>query len=246
MKIKEKAQAAKREACLICGDSLAYSFYAEPVVCRLCGLQQESAIVCHQGHYVCNSCHGQEYYDFMAGFALAQTSQDPMAITENLLKEGSLPEMGAEHHAIPAAALLTALRNYGELVLPGEQKKRRIGDDDIREGIRRTRQIVPCACTYFGACGAALAVGVVFSIVLQANGMSDNERSRALRASHAALGNIANAGGEACCKQSVRSSVLVGSQLLKEMLQVYLPLSRSKCFYQTRNGSCKGSACSFC
>lgn len=245
MKMKGQRDQSSGGVCLICGEMLEYSLYANPVVCRICGIQQESPIACRQGHYVCADCHGQEYYDFLAGFALTQTSQDPLAIAENMLNEETLPEIGAEHHAIPAAALLAALRNYGEFKLPGGDEVRLIGPEDIREGIRRTRQIAPCACAYFGACGAALAVGSVFSIIFQANCMRDEERSQALRASHAALGCIANAGGASCCKQSVRSSVLVGWQLLKETLHVYLPLSRTKCLFQMRNENCKGAACSF-
>ncbi len=245
MKIKLQQRQQRNGSCLICGEPLVYSLYAAPAVCRICGIPQESPIACSQGHYVCDVCHGREYYDFLAGFVLAQTSQDPLAIAENMLQEESLPECGAEHHAIPAAALLAALRNYGGFQLPGGGAMRTIGPEDIREGIRRTRQIVPCACAYFGACGAALAIGSVFSIIFQANCMGDEDRSHALRASHAAMGCIANAGGASCCKQSVRSSVLVGCQLLKEMLHVYLPLSRSKCFFQLRNENCKGAACSF-
>ncbi|WP_346356276.1 DUF5714 domain-containing protein [Azotosporobacter soli] len=231
--------------CQICGTTLQYGSAQSPVVCRVCGLQEVANVVCTSGHYVCEGCHEQEYYSLLAGYALTLTSQDPMAIAESLLRETMLLQNGNEHYALPVVALLTALKNYGAIPLPGGEV-RSIDEEDIREGIRRVRQIPPCACAYLGACGAGLGVGIVVSILFHAHCEQDIERSLTMRASQTAVAAIANSGGPACCKQSVRTAVLVGSQLLKEMLRVYLPLSRSKCFFQAANhAGCKGARCSF-
>lgn len=240
----DKTADSGRSRCQVCGESLQYMAYGSAVVCRVCGSRDVSNIACAAGHYVCATCHGQEYYAFVAGHALAMTSQDPMAIGESLLREAALPAIGSEYHAIPATALLAALRNYGEVELPGGER-RVVGEEDLREGIRRARQLPACACAYLGTCGAGMAAGIVFSILLQAHCETDVERSLVMRATGCSLAAIAN-GGSACCKQSVRLSILTGSQLLKENFRVYLPISRSKCSFATTDGSaCKGARCSF-
>ena len=167
-----------------------------------------------------------------------------MEIAEILLQGPFLPSLGGEHHPIVVVALLAALKNYGEIILPDGSKRTTI-DNDILEGIRRMKQIPSCTCAYHGACGAGLGVGATISILFDANCAKDIVRTLSMRASNAALTAIANCGGPGCCKQSVRTAILVGVEILKEFCRIKLPISHTKCFHMGDTSHGKGTYCQF-
>jgi hypothetical protein len=233
------------EDCMVCGSKLIYQTHSKEITCNYCGKTLATSVFCPDGHYVCDTCHGAGYYGFLEKTVLTSMSKNPMEIAEILLQGPSLPSLGAEHHAIVAASLLAALGNYGEVTL-SDGSQRIITHDDIRESIRRMQQIPACTCAYHGACGAGLGVGAFFSILYEATCAKDIERTLSMRASNAALAAIANTGGPGCCKQSVRTAVLTGVELLKEFCNVKLPISHARCFHMkdTAHG-CKGIYCQF-
>jgi len=229
----------------MCGTALNYQTHAVDMACHYCGKNFPASVFCPNGHYVCEDCHGKGYYSFLEQIVATTTSKNPMEIAELLLKGKFLPSLGGEHHAIVAAALLTAVKNYGEIPL-GFGTARIVTAQDISEGIRRMKQIPSCTCANHGACGAGLGVGAFFSILYNATCAQDTERTLAMRASNAALVAIANTGGPGCCKQSVRTAILAGVELLKEFCHVTLPISYTRCFHMrdTTHG-CKGIYCQF-
>ncbi len=230
---------------MVCGEKLVYQTLSKDVVCNHCGKTFAAAVFCPNGHYVCDDCHGAGFYDFLEKTATTFSSKNPMEIAEVLLQGPFLPSLGAEHHAIVAVSLLAAVKNCGEIMLPGSGRKI-VTDQDIREGIRRMKQIPACTCAYHGACGAGLGVGAFISILLEATCAKDIERTLSMRASNAALGAIASTGGPGCCKQSVRTAILAGVEFLKELTRVKLPISHKRCFHMkdTTHG-CKGVYCQF-
>lgn len=230
---------------MVCGQKLIYATAARPMTCHYCGQVGNALVYCPDSHFVCDACHGADYYDYLTQTALSTTVTDPLTIAEVLLQGPYLPSLGAEHHAIVPAALLAAVRNYGPLSLPyGDTRS--ITDADFLEAIRRMRQIPACICASHGACGAGLGVGAFFSIVFGATCAKDVERTIAMRASNIALAAIADCGGPGCCKQSVRTAILASASYLKELCHIALPLSHSLCFHRrdTTHG-CKGAACRF-
>jgi hypothetical protein len=230
---------------MVCGTALTYQIIAIDKCCYYCGETFSTGVFCPNDHYVCEKCHGAGYYSFLEKIVLTTTSKNPMEIAELLLKGDRLSSLGGEHHAIVTTALLAAVKNYGQIVLKGSVAQT-ITQQDIQEGIRRMKQIPSCICAYHGACGAGLGVGAFFSILFRATCALDTERTLAMRASNAALGAIANNGGPGCCKQSVRTAILVGVELLKEFCHLKLPISHTRCFHMgnTTHG-CKGSYCQF-
>lgn len=230
---------------MVCGGKLVYQTHAKEIGCNYCGKVFAASVFCPAGHYVCEDCHGAGFIDFAEKTALSTASSNPMEIAEGMLRSPLLPSLGAEHHAIVAASLLAAAKNYGEITLP-DGSRRTITAEDIGEGIRRMRLIPACTCANHGACGAGLGVGAFISILLDATCAKDVERTLAMRASNAALAAITNCGGPGCCKQSVRMAVLAGVAALKELCRVKLPVSHSRCFHMrdTTHG-CKGVYCQF-
>ena len=80
-------------------------------------------------------------------------------------KEGGIS--GHTPHTIATVSFLMAVKN-----LTGK-----LTDEDVQEGLKRSYEIPPGWCGYFGACGAGIGIGVAFSIVLGATPSSDKERS---------------------------------------------------------------------
>lgn len=230
---------------MVCGGKLTYQIHSREVTCHYCGKTVMASVFCPHGHYVCDDCHGAGYYDFLEKTVLAATGKNPMDIAESLLKGPFLPSLGPEHHAIVTAALLTATKNVGPIALP-DKSQRTISDKDIREGMQRMQRLPACTCAYHGACGAGLGVGAFISILLGATCAKDIERTLAMRATNAALAAIANCGGPGCCKQSVRTAILAGVEILKELCRIKLPVSYPRCFHMkdTTHG-CKGVYCQF-
>jgi hypothetical protein len=68
-----------------------------------------------------------------------------------------------------------------------------------------------------------------------------------MRASNAALTAIANTGDPDCCKQSVRTVIEIGVELLKEHFDVKLPIQIVReCKFPAKNSyGCKGVRCSY-
>ncbi len=230
---------------MVCGSKLIYQTHSLEVTCNYCGKTVSASVFCPNGHYVCDDCHGAGYYSFLERQIQAASGKNPMEIAEALLQGPFLPSLGAEHHAIVAVSLLTALKNFGQVSLPSGDV-RNITYADIQEGIRRMKQLPACTCAYHGACGAGLGVGACISIILDATCAKDIERTLTMRASNAALTAIANSGGPGCCKQSVRTAVLTGVELIKELFRIKLPISYQRCFHmQHTSHGCKGIYCQF-
>ena len=72
------------------------------------------------------------------------------------------------------------------------------------------------SCALWGACGAAIGVGIGFSRALKANIMSGEERSIPLNLVSQSLGEISKLGGPRCCKASVILSMQVARKFLAE------------------------------
>lgn len=230
---------------MICGEKLCYETLPRPLACHYCGKSEPAVVYCSAGHYVCEDCHGAGYDEFLAYSVSQATTLDSMALAETLLQGPTLPSLGSEHHAIVPASLLTVLRNKGEIHLLNGSR-RVVSSEDVTEGIRRAKQLPSCICASHGACGAGLGVGITISILLDSTCAKDVERTMAMRASNAALSAIANCGGPGCCKQSVRTALLVGIELLKELGNIRLPVSRRPCFHiQDTSHGCKGAYCQF-
>jgi len=230
---------------MVCGSTLNYQTYGIDMTCDYCGETFSASVFCPNRHYVCEGCHSAGYYSFLEKIVKAITSKNPMEVAERLLEGSLLPSLGGEHHAIVTTALLVAVKNYGEIPI-GDGATKKVTDQDMAEGIRRMKQIPSCTCACHGACGAGLGVGAFFSILLDATCAKDMERTLSMRATNAALTAIANNGGPGCCKQSVRTAILVGVEMLKEICRVKLPISHERCFHMkdTSHG-CKGVYCQF-
>ncbi|GAB6137455.1 DUF5714 domain-containing protein [Halanaerobaculum tunisiense] len=237
------AKDLQTENCMVCGGELIYNSQPETKECIYCEEEKSASVYCSTGHFVCDDCHGQEINDFIEESALNSKVKNPLQFAEKMMAHPNMPFLGSAHHLVVSAALLVALKNYGQFKVQGVEKQ--VTEKDIKEGIRRMKQIPSCSCADYGSCGAGTGVGAVFSILYEATCAKDRERTLAMRATNATLVAIANTGGPGCCKQSVRTALETGVELLKEQFGVQLSVSQIRgCTFSTRHPhGCKGKRC---
>jgi hypothetical protein len=221
--------------CGVCGRPLVYAADAVVRVCDLCGAEQTTMIYCPAGHFVCDACHGAAAMDVVRRVLATTTSCDPAAILEQVMAHPGLPMHGPEHHAIVPGVIIAAARNTGMLVPDGA----------LEIALKRAAKVPGGWCGYYGACGAAIGVGIAVSVLTGATPVRGEQRSLALTATSQALARMVD--GEArCCKRASRIAVEVAVEYLREHLAIALPAAdRVRCAYSARNAQCARERCPF-
>jgi hypothetical protein len=226
------------ENCAVCGEGLEYFEEAVKVVCNFCGKKERGYIKCPKGHYICDGCHGKNILDLIRKVALSTDQVDPLSIAELMMSNPELPMLGCEHAIIASVALISALKN---------RKSLDIRDNQIDEVLERTKkQSISGYCGLTGVCGVAVGIGAVFSVLLSATCSKDRESAIVMHCVSRVIDAIGNDVGPMCCKSFVRTALGVSYSLLKEYLNIDLPIHREKisCFYSERHPhTCRGSKC---
>ena len=109
-------------------------------------------IYCPAGHLVCDSCHGAAAMDVGAPRAGDDDLVQPRCqFWSSFVAHPGLPMHGPEHHPIVAGVIVAAARNTGAVV----------PDRALRARPRARRERCQGGwCGYYGACGAAIGVGI--------------------------------------------------------------------------------------
>ena len=221
--------------CAVCGEPLVYGSEPRTLVCGLCGAEQEAMIRCPAGHFVCDACHGASALDVATRALETSSSADPSVLLERLMTHPRLAMHGPEHHGIVAGVIVTAARNAGATV----------PDDAIEKAMSRGGKVPGGWCGYYGACGAALGVGVAVSVLTEATPLKGPQRSRALAATSAALARMID-DQPRCCKRASRIAVETAVEVLRDELGIELESSgRAGCSYSARNAQCPEDACPY-
>jgi len=142
---------------------------------------------------------------------------------------------GPEHHAIVAAAIVAAARNSGHPI-PFKA---------VESALGRGEKVPGGWCGFYGACGAAIGVGVAVSVLTKATPLTGRTRSLALEATSAALASIAD-GDPRCCKRAGRKAIEVAIRYLD--LNLGIALSKgidTKCRDSHRNRECPEDRCPY-
>jgi hypothetical protein len=223
------------ENCGVCGSPLVYGTEETTRRCDFCGGEFPALIYCPEGHYVCDSCHNRAALDVLRDVLAASTETDPAAIIEKVMSHPSVPMHGPEHHAIVPAAIVAAVRNAGYPLPEGA----------VQKAIERGSKIPGGWCGFYGACGAAMGVGVAVSVITGATPVTGKPRSLANEATSLALGKMVD-GGPRCCKRASRNAVRTAAEFLETRLGITLPEAGPvACSYVGRNRECIQKACPY-
>lgn len=223
------------EECLICHAPLEYLREDVEMECAVCHKRERSKTRCVGGHYVCSACHTAGI-DSIFGVCLEETSPNPYAILDRMMRLPFCHMHGPEHHIMVGAALLTAYRNAGgEIDLPRALAEMKSRGEGVPGG----------ACGFWGACGAGVSAGIFVSILTGATPLAGETFGLANRMTARALDAIGAVGGPRCCKRDSFLSLLAAVDFVHEHFGVEMERPSIVCTYSAQNAQCLGGRCPF-
>ncbi len=235
MSDKLPANLKSKVNCGICGSPLVYQTESVPKRCVFCGETHSTNIFCPVGHYICDSCHAREALDILRQVLKSSTSQDPLEILEQVMSHPSVPIHGPEHHAIVPSAIVAAVRNAGYS----------IPERTVEKAIARGAKVPGGWCGYYGACGAAVGVGIAVSVLAEATPLTGRQRTLALEATSLALSRMLD-GYPRCCKRASRQAIEAAIKFLRDKMDIILKISPPvQCQYSQRNKECPKEGCPY-
>lgn len=184
--------------CLVCGQPLTYvTDLALRAACVYCGREELTHAFCMNGHYVCDGCHGKDIPALMEAVCAQSDSRDPVALALALYELPGLPMHGPEYHSLVPAVLVTAYGNSTGQKDPAA----------LREAFLRGRKIFGGICGTHGACGAAIGVGIAYSVIYGVTPYAVDARGEANKMTALALTAIGGYGGPRCCKRDAMLAI---------------------------------------
>ena len=224
--------------CLICHDEVLYENESKERVCSFCKETYESAIVCKNGHYVCDVCHSSDAYTVITNYCLKTNGINPLEMAFNLMKHPSIKMHGPEHHYLVPAVLCTAFLNK-----INEKEKLKTLLDECQ---KRAKNILGGFCGFYGACGAGVGCGIYTSLIQESGPLNKDERGLCNLMTSKALKNISKYGGPRCCKRDSFTAIETAIDFTKEYLNIELDkITNLQCDFYHLNKECLNRKCKF-
>jgi len=199
--------------CLICSQKLEYLKVSKRLKCINCNKEEYGNIVCVEGHYICDECHGKKYFEAVLELIIKSKGTNPFYITRDIIDLAKLPMLGCEHTWVVSGALMISIKNAGF----------DIDDKDVLEAINRTRkQSIGGYCGLSGICGISVSIGTVFSVLLGAGCPKDTETRTTMKVVAKVVDAIADQTGPCCCKNFSYTALEIACEELKEKLNIVL------------------------
>jgi len=232
---KTHYERGNRFGCLICGKLIIYSTESAVRICSICDSSFESNAVCESGHYICDGCHASAQQDYL--WLLRHTDEkNPVKLFSQIAALESVNMHGPEHHVIVPCVLLTAYRNSGgEIDL----------DAALKVTVKRGAQVPGGICGFWGACGAAIGVGIYASVLTGSNPLNAEVWSVPQILTSRCLEEIAKVGGPRCCKRTSRIAIETAAQFTGERFGVQMPTADNQCDFYAYNKECLHGRCPY-
>jgi MoaA/NifB/PqqE/SkfB family radical SAM enzyme/ubiquinone/menaquinone biosynthesis C-methylase UbiE len=222
--------------CMVCGAPLIYLGAEKMLECSYCGRVKAATAQCEAGHFVCDECHAEDHTAFIKSFCATAAATDPIALFLEMRAAHQFPLHGPEHHALVPAAFLTAYRNrFGE---PPAAR--------IEAAIQRGAALSGGTCAYWGACAAALGIGIAYSAIRRATPLSSAPRAGVQTVVSRILAEIGRHPAPRCCRRESLLALTLGCELSAQYLPNALAAARPPACDQTaRNRECAHDTCPF-
>jgi hypothetical protein len=159
---------------------------------------------------------------------------DMIRLLGQIRRHPAVPMHGPEHHALVPGIILVAYRNAG-----GE-----ISDSIIKNGVKRGSSVAGGYCAFMGVCGAAVGVGIAFSLILDANPLAPDKRKLVQRCTRAALEEISKVKAARCCQRDSWLALKKAASLSETYLPITLKSENDLiCQQKRQNKECMGLEC---
>ncbi|NLL36276.1 MAG: hypothetical protein GX256_01995 [Fretibacterium sp.] len=155
-----------------------------------------------------------------------------------MMKHESFPIHAPIHHYLVPALLLSEVR------------KRQGRDEetlraDLEEATERGRSVPGGSCGFLGACGAAVGVGIFWSLITDTSPLSTKSWAYGNEETGKALLALAAMGGPRCCKRAVYGALHSAIPRIRELLELNLPDEPVVCEFHDNNKECIRVRCPY-
>jgi hypothetical protein len=148
----------------------------------------------------------------------------------------AVPMHGPEHHFALPGVIVAAYRNSGGAA----------GQTEILSAIERGRGVPGGSCGFWGACGAALGVGIAFALLLQSNPVKADERQIVQQVTAQLLQTSSEVKAARCCQRETWMALQKAAELSELLLPLPLRAAgRTRCGQRGLNRECAGPDCPF-
>lgn len=166
-------------------------------------------------------------------------AKTPLEMAETLMEHPEFSMHCPEHHyLVPAVLLTAACRIQG-----------RPADDLVKileEAQSRSKNVLGKFCGLYGACGAAIGIGIYASILTNTTPYSVETWSMVNLGTAESLLEMAKINGPRCCKRNTYLALQYAPAFSREHLGINLAdCGTTRCRYSSRNKECKRRQCPF-
>jgi MoaA/NifB/PqqE/SkfB family radical SAM enzyme/ubiquinone/menaquinone biosynthesis C-methylase UbiE len=210
--VSRRETSRQGSGCMVCGQELRYFTEPQEMTCRFCGRTLPSNACCESGHFVCDRCHQEQGIAVIRSICATTKEQDMIALLQLIRSHPSIPMHGPEHHAMIPGVVLACYRNCGGA----------IGDKEILTGIDRGGDVPGGVCGFWGACGAAIGIGIGVSTILAATPLTPGPRQLAQEFTGRILSLLAHRKGGRCCQRETYIALTEAARLSSQLLSIPL------------------------
>ncbi len=231
---KNDGNVRKSVDCMVCGAPLVYQQTEVEKSCAFCHQSLKTNALCENGHFVCDECHARDALQVIEHLCTTTTETDMIALLRQIRNHPRIPVHGPEHHALVPGIILATYKNIGG----------GISSETVKNGISRGSQIPGGFCGFFGACGAALGVGIAFGLILKSTPMAASARQKIQTATQMCLADIAELDAARCCQRDSWLALKKAAELSQTMLPTGLKADTElNCKQMGINPTCIASRC---
>lgn len=221
--------------CMVCGGEIGYLAEERMAACHYCGGVKQTNAFCMAGHYICDDCHQRDGLNAIRVICGETQEEDMLALLARIRSHPAIPMHGPEHHALVPGIILATFRNRGG----------RLSKEAILAGIERGSKVPGGVCGFWGSCGAAVGVGIAFSVLLEATPLTPAQRQQAQEVTSAVLAAVARTRGARCCQRETVTALTEAARLSRAILPVALLAEADFiCRQAAGNRECIGGLCS--
>ncbi len=232
--IQKQKQPVHTTGCLICGAPIQYFHTGREMTCSICQRVFLANSCCENGHFVCDACHITDPMEVIREVCLTSSETDMLALMQAIRNHRRFPVHGPEHHAMVPAILVATYRNLGGNVT----------DEHILTALERGSKVPGGACGYMGVCGAAIGVGIGFSILLKASPLTPVSRQTIQGIVSEVLQDIGTFQAARCCQRDSYTALKAAERISSRVLPIRLQAqARLVCSQYMKNRECIGMAC---
>ncbi len=164
---------------------------------------------------------------------------EPVALANHIMKHPDMPMHYPFHHYLVPAVMLTAVYHF-------QKTDKAVLEKGLEIALERAKNVLPGFCGYYGNCGAAVGLGIFFSVLTETTPVSEETWGLANKITAGSLMEMAKLGGPRCCKRNTYTALAFAVPFIKEELGIALPATpKIVCAFSDMNAECKKEACPY-